>query len=362
MANGFDELMSAFDSINLHEAAFELDTDGAEEFLDFVDNDEEGDEELVVYDGEADDEEEAEDKDYMGDIVLQCAVCRNCFLKRKEDVVIGEEDKELVDVTEEDLVNIDEPCAVCGSEDGYHMIGKIVPYTEVEVEVEDEVKDEDGEEKAEEEEEVKVEEALEDKKCEGEECVDGECEEDEGELQEAVNKFAKVNEEIEKVDVEDGQAEVKMDGTSVNIDTKEEKDELGIAPLDDEDMTEIEAETEEDDFGGDDEFIDVDMDEVDEEGFEEALKRARPYYESYKVKDAYYQGNKLVVEGMAKLNNGARVKSQFVLRPISANRSANNVRFVVEGFGRRTYCNGSVKNNKLMIESFNPTQRKGKKR
>lgn len=127
-----DFLTNAFRSLNsLNEEVFDLSVNGEnDELKDFLDNDEEVDT-LTIIDDEAENEEELEDS-YMGKVILDCNVCHSLIYKNPEDVVI-----------DGDVVNIEEECPYCYSQDGFKVIGQVKPFEQVEDELEDEEKDSD---------------------------------------------------------------------------------------------------------------------------------------------------------------------------------------------------------------------------
>lgn len=321
MTKEFDAVMSAFDNVNLHEAVFDVDIDGAEEYNDFRDDEAAVEDDFIdVVDVDAEDEEELKTS-YLGDVILSCAVCRTPIFKAKEEVVFGE-DEEGKD-EEDKIVNVEEECPVCGGTSGFHIVGMVVPYVDVEVEETETEEDKgDGDE-----EEVEVE--------------DTEKEEVDEALQQAVKRFALKED-----------AEVKMDGDDVTVETNGVTVEVNAETSDEEEMIEP-IEDEEtffaDEIEGEDE-IDVDVDEIGEEEVEEAFVRAKPYFKSFKMKEAYSHKGKIVVEGLAKSRNGKIVREKFSLIPmkIKGNRAA----FMVEGFGSHKGVVGRLNDGKLIVESF----------
>lgn len=152
-----DFLTNAFRSLNsLNEEVFDLSVNGEnDELKDFLDNDEQVDT-LTIIDDEAENEEELEDS-YMGKVILDCNVCHSLIYKNPEDVVI-----------DGDVVNIEEECPYCYSQDGYKVIGQVKPFEQVEDELEDEEKDDD---------ELEADDELEGEADEAEEDLDDDMEE-----------------------------------------------------------------------------------------------------------------------------------------------------------------------------------------
>lgn len=94
----------------------------------------------MVVDVEAETVEDLKDS-YVGSFILQCPVCKTLVYKDEQDVVHSEED--------EDIVNVEESCPHCKSEEGFVIVGKVAPV-EDEEETEEET-EEDTEEETEEE-------------------------------------------------------------------------------------------------------------------------------------------------------------------------------------------------------------------
>ena len=71
----------------------------------------------------------AELKDsYIGNVILQCPVCKTLVYK-KPDALVQDENNE-------ELYNVEEPCPHCGAEDGYELVGQVASL-DVEAEVEE---------------------------------------------------------------------------------------------------------------------------------------------------------------------------------------------------------------------------------
>jgi len=362
-----NNIFSAFDDFQLNEDIytediFEADAEGAEEVIDFINSDEE-DDMIDVIDFDAENEDEVK-SDYIGDAFIMCSVCRTPFFKSADNLVFkeaedGEDEEEI-----KDIVNVGEECPVCGNLEGYHLMGKIVPYTEVEVSIED--KDEDGDEEIEikDKDEEEVDESIEEgKECEGEGCDDDKKEEDDEEdkkelesLQSAVSKFAEnMNEGIETVSVDDG-------GVKVDIDVKKDEEEMGIAPVEPEEFKDVETVDTEvtdevgddlgDDFEDEEEFEEVDVDEIAEESFSNAIRRGRPQFESYRVKRVQRSGNQLCVESVARRRDGKIIKESLVLTPHG--KKSDKYYFVTEGLRKRDkfIVECKVENKSLIVESF----------
>lgn len=114
--------------MNLTEAFQKLDLLESEDFnisssmdsaslQNFLDNDEVADK-VDIIDAEADTEDDIEDS-YVGKVVAECVICHSKFYKNPEDIVIDPETGNC---------NLEDECPICFSQDGYKIVGKIVPY------------------------------------------------------------------------------------------------------------------------------------------------------------------------------------------------------------------------------------------
>ena len=351
MTNDFN-IMSAFEDFKLTEDIFEADVKGAEEFKDFID-DEEADNTVEVIDIDAEDEEDVKPS-YIGDAVIVCPTCHSAFFKTAEEVVVRE-DEEVVE-GEEDIVNVGEECPVCGSVEGFNLVGKVVPYTEVEVSVEE--KPEEEEEETEEETKEVVEEGkCKESKCnEEDECKDGKCdgEEDVVEaLRVAIARYAKnIVEGIETVSIDD-------DKTKVTVDVKKDEEEMGIEPVEPEEFVDVkdveevvpEEAPEEDAFEDEEDFEDVNITDVEEESLGRAIRKVRPQFESYRVKSIKRKDNSLCVESIARRRDGKIVRESLVLVPHG--KRGDKLYFMTEGLRKNKFIvECRLENKNLITESF----------
>lgn len=147
-----DLLKDAFRELDfLTEDVFDTSSDGLQQLQDF--NDEEEEAPITIIDIEAETEDELKDS-YIGNVILECAVCKTKIYKDPKDVVVDEE---------EGLANMDEECPYCFNTSGYKVIGQVAPYSEVDAKSTEEDTDVtvDGDEvEVEEEDKEKVEEGL----------------------------------------------------------------------------------------------------------------------------------------------------------------------------------------------------------
>lgn len=139
-----------------------------------------------------------------------------------------------------------------------------------------------------------------------------------------------------------------------------------IAPLDDETVSEIEGEEEiEEPFAeeplGDEEDIDIDIDEFDEEGFdglgESYLKKVYENVNSFKTTGIREEKNKLYVEGLIGFDSGNKKKTSFIFEAKDID-SKGKIRFIGENKeitrGKKSFTvAGRMNGKKFMCESFN---------
>ena len=143
------------------------------------------------------------------------------------------------------------------------------------------------------------------------------------------------------------------------------EDEVGdemIAPVDDETVAEIEGEEEvEEPLLGDDENVDIDIDEFDEEGFdglgESYLKKVYENVNSFKTTSIREEKNKLYVEGLIGFDSGNKKKTSFIFEAKDID-SKGKIRFIGENKeitrGKKSFTvAGRMDGKKFMCESFN---------
>ena len=134
--------LSAFQDLQLNEAAFDIDDSGkVDELKSFVKDDIEAPIEEPIVDPNAEGVEDLQ-PDYVGKVIIRCNCCHSLVYKAKEDVHPNEDMS---------VVNEEDECPVCGNDMGFTVIGEIKPFQEeddvtVEVEPKDsEVKPEEAE-------------------------------------------------------------------------------------------------------------------------------------------------------------------------------------------------------------------------
>ena len=101
------------------------DIEDAKEVLDTNDKPEKESTEMIV-DVNAESEEDLKDS-YIGDIIIECPVCKTKIYKTKEELVIDGQDDDKEQSLEDATVNVGEACPHCKQEDGFVVIGKVAP-------------------------------------------------------------------------------------------------------------------------------------------------------------------------------------------------------------------------------------------
>ncbi len=407
----------AFQKLNLLEQDFDITADvgKVDELKSFVADDKEAVIEEPVYDVKAENEEELEDE-YIGKVILECECCHSKFYKDPDEVVIDPETS---------LANVEEECPLCNSSSGYTVIGKIEPFTmeepteeEVEMEVEDDVVDDVVEEPEEEE----VEESLQDRirrrnltekkenvcphcgkePCECEKVEEGkDCEDCEEPLEECGDKLTEGIENL-VLDTEDQHLEMQADDSGkvtvtaeplveneepAEAPAEEGEDEVvldtdveEIVPLDQEDVSEIEANSEEEQaeeeeqpeeevpaeepVEGEEEpeedEEDLEFDEFDEESFDEMgesyLRKVYDNVKSYKTTNLTESNNVLAVKGVITFDSGNTKETSFVFTEA---RHLKNGKIILEGYNNSVSktkkafsLKGDIENKKFISESL----------
>lgn len=371
------DLFEAFRALEeLNEDLFDLNsTEDVNELSDVVSKDaEDGLEDII--DPLATTDEELQDS-YVGKVILDCAVCQSKLYKDAAEVVINEE---------EGLANIGEECPFCQSADGYKIIGEVAPYSETEVDVEVTPK-EDGSEEA----TIDIDTTGE-KGMKAAEAAMDEFTKDKDDLSESVeesdNQKAKVEspktkkekESTDKANYYYRRMQAALDDpdfdekefkknyysesiNNINIDTdketisvtateKEEEGEEMIAPITDETKEKFQEETPD--------YVDIDIDEFDEENFdnlgENYLRRVYENVASYKTTQGKVNGNTLKLEGIITFKSGKKAKTNFIFEAKTINKNGK-LKFFGEN---KQFAKGSksfaltakVNKNKLIAESL----------
>lgn len=140
-------LTEAFRQLDLNEDMFSLDLDGVEAATDMLDKSDRKDDITVkdVFDTDAKDDSELKSS-YIGQVIIECPICRTLLYKNKEDISLSEDG---------DMAVIDDCCPVCLSEEGFKIIGQVANFdfnedSDIDVTIDgEEVEVEDSEEESE---------------------------------------------------------------------------------------------------------------------------------------------------------------------------------------------------------------------
>lgn len=152
-------ILEAFKQFDLLEEAeesaeFSMASDDLEDMKTFIDMASGEEDEVEVFDLEAETKEELKDA-YVGKVILDCNVCHSNIFYNREDIEIGEDE----------IANIGDECPYCMSNEGYTIIGEIKKFGEEDPEddfeePEDDIEDIDMEEEPTEDVEVEDEEEF----------------------------------------------------------------------------------------------------------------------------------------------------------------------------------------------------------
>ena len=389
-------LTEAFKELKLlEEEDFNINsTEDMEDAKEFIEDDVDVEPVIEIADVYADEEGELLDS-YVGKVILECEVCHSKIFEDADKVTIDEE---------ENVANMDQECPYCFSNAGYKGIGQVAPFGQVEEEitvaeeepVEDEIVDDIEPEVPEE--EVTEDEIVEESLDECGNCKRGDCENDgldecgDQIIEEVCPECGKnpcecgeesLEEDFKDVSITTDDSHMTMtsdDEGKVTVTTEPVHDEFAddftaddmtggdemIAPLDDETVSEIEGEEEiEEPFAeeplGDEEDVDIDIDEFDEEGFdglgESYLKKVYENVNSFKTTGIREEKNKLYVEGLIGFDSGNKKKTSFIFEAKDID-SKGKIRFIGENKeitrGKKSFTvAGRMNGKKFMCESFN---------
>ena len=112
------QILEAFRALNaLNEDTFDLDADGINQLSDFKNNDDLEDD-ISIIDPEAETEDDLQDN-YIGKVILDCCVCHSKLYKDKSEIEIDETGE---------LANVGEECPYCYTSDGFKVIGEVVAF------------------------------------------------------------------------------------------------------------------------------------------------------------------------------------------------------------------------------------------
>lgn len=128
-----------------------------------------------------------------------------------------------------------------------------------------------------------------------------------------------------------------------------------------EDIPVEEVETQEEEIVEEPEEVDVDLDEIDEEGMDDLgesyLKSVYENVNSFKTSKAVLQGNKMILEGVISFTSGNKAKTKFIFESKEATKRGK-LKFLGENKNisknkKAFTLIGSLNNKKLMLESLN---------
>lgn len=399
----FDYINEAFKKLDLlEEQMFDTSLDGINKLADFMENDD-TEEVIRVIDPEASSDEDIQDS-YVGKVIVNCNVCHSHIFENKEDIKIETDGS----------VNIDVQCPYCGEQEGFTIVGEIAPYGEsTEDSAENkttEVSDDSNpveETETEEEEKDNLDEALGlgaglalggaaiGAGMIGSKLLDSYEPEEEKDrnisprMSRATRRLQKddnvLSEDFKEVSIttEDQKLEMTSDENGkVTVTTEPVTDDASsgdmIVPVSDETETEIldnnaevieEQPPEEDQLGTDTEgeestdsgeSLDLDFDEVDEEGMDELgesyLRKVYENVKSFKTTDFSANDHALIVEGVITFNSGAQKKTGFLFEAQDVNtrgqlRFRGNNKHFAESMDAFSLV-GRIDNKKLFVESL----------
>lgn len=132
MSQYINEAFKQFRMLNESED-FSLDPMGLDNLNSFMDKameDDDDDLEIDIIDPETTEQDELK-QSYIGKVICDCNVCHSNIFYNKEDITVDEDG----------VVNVEDECPYCMSNDGYTIVGEIKPYEEISVEDIDEPED-----------------------------------------------------------------------------------------------------------------------------------------------------------------------------------------------------------------------------
>lgn len=358
-------LTEAFKEMELLDSdSFSFDKAGAEKLGNFMEDDTLDDFETVI-DPEASTEEDLE-ASYIGKGILACDVCQSMIYKDMEQITIDEESQ---------LANVGELCPYCFNGDGFKVVGKVAPFEDItvetdgdaEVKVDGKVINTDTDPETEEDREIVAEEIESAQKFPVESPV-GEVRED---LQQAPKKrWTRVTEaKTEEVEpLKEGMEDISIttDDTVIKVKATPREDKETIVPVAPE---EVEAAQPVEEVpveepvatDGEEEVSDVEIEEIDEAGFDELgesyLKKVYENVQSYKTVSGSLRGNTIKLEGLITFNSGKKAKTNFIFEAKEMTKKGK-LKFIGENMNlssnRKAFTlTGRTEGKKLICENFN---------
>lgn len=337
-----DFLTEAFKAMNvLEEDTFNItDEDDIESLKKFVadDIDVEDDDFAEVIDTDARNEDELQDS-YVGKVILKCQVCPDCLIyKDPADVILNDAG---------DLANEGEECPVCGSTDGFKVVGQVEPFGASDDDDDDMDDDDDFD-------------------MHDFDDIDDDVDDEDDADKDDNKKEEKLKEDFQRVDIETDNETMTMEsnadgGVTVTTSPKKDEGEISdevIAPVEADVEAEIEASSEdsEDEMGD----IDIDIDEFSEDDFDELgesyLKKVYENVDSYKTTKGSLKGNKIQLEGVITFKSGKKAKTSFVFESHRTTKKGKH-KFLGENKSispnkKAFVITGNINDKKLCIESL----------
>ena len=355
-------LAEAFEQLDLIDngGEFSLDKKGVENLEKFMEDDVFNDFETVI-DPEATTEDELKDS-YIGMGILGCEVCHSMIYKPVEEITVDEETQ---------MANVGECCPYCYERDGFKIIGKVAPFEEVSVEVTNNKEDEEvpeptvkvnGKDVPVEEAPAKEEEALtaeqkypvqspisEDinskipsKRKLGAvmESVTTKLEEELSNSEKLFRAFPELREPI-KESINEGMEDISIttDDQVIKVKATPRTDKETIVPIQPEEVEQpveeeapVVEEPVEPEIEGDENSMDVELEEIDSESFDELgesyLKKVYENVAAFKtLSGTISEENKLMLEGLITFNSGKKAKTNFIFEAKEVTRKGK-VKFV----------------------------------
>ena len=406
----YNYLSEAFEDIEkLEDASFDLNSEGARDLKDYLDNDEDIDDNIqVVIDPEANTYEDIKDS-YIGDIILNCPICQSKIYKSIIDIKLCDD---------KTCANEGEECPYCHSTDGFEIIGKVVAFKpDTDLDIDDDINTDDdidieADSTFSSDEDIDDISDIEDISDLNDVTIDRRKRDDDSDttLTESSNGISNYDKIMKVIhndsyddydDYEDGYEPITESFNNVSVETDDAKlnmksdasgkvtitsepiDNIGldttdsdiditidsdniedsdnmIAPIDDEEEAEIIDNTEKEDDDSKDNYEDVDIDEFDEDEFdnlgESYLKKVYNNVDSYKTTSGSIVGNNIILEGLIKFKSGKSRKTKFVFEGKEITKKGK-IRLIGENLSltknkKAFSLVGSVQKKKLVIESF----------
>lgn len=334
-------------------------------------------------------EEDELQGDYVGKVILDCDVCHSKIYKDPDQIVFSDDSE---------VVNIEDECPFCYSNDGYKIIGMVSAFDKADIDNTDDVEDNiETDDTVDIEDEENMDEGIlgtvggifggplgaiggsiadgiinkvnssKDESLDNKDCENGKCEDED--MDEGCNKQMQrrklrrnVKEGFNNVSIETDDQVLDMnteDNGKVTITTEpkhnNDTQKEVITPVSDDIQSRINPELEVDT----EEEIDVNPEEFDERSFdrigESYLKEHYSNIKSLKTSNVTINGNKMIVECVITFTSNNKRKTKFIFESHSMNKRGR-VKFI--GKNKQLNANeqftliGRLRNNTLINESL----------